>query len=278
MISVFDSVVRRDISALKAILLQLETERFSAIRSPKLSSSPSRSPPTKSPHQRIRSDINDFNQDGLTPLLLAFKLGDRNIIDALINSYKVNINAQDKESGYTLLHKCFYHGELKIAYKILCERRDVDLEIRDREGNTCLDVLDLTLTLKGHPTPIQNLLRQADARNQFRNEKESNQLNNNFSHHDTEESSSDISLQDNASETGSTSFLYETEEAVETDLSLVSKKCQHHGMFDFSFRSYVLEFLNSLLLDYFFSFLYFFLFLRLLRFFYLYCFWGEFLL
>ncbi|KAI8903295.1 regulator of chromosome condensation 1/beta-lactamase-inhibitor protein II, partial [Gorgonomyces haynaldii] len=54
-----------------------------------------------------------------------------------------NINAQDTESGYTAMHHCLYHGKLLNALELL--KLQPDLGIRDREGNTCLDVFYATI-------------------------------------------------------------------------------------------------------------------------------------
>ncbi|KAJ8330053.1 hypothetical protein QVD99_003207 [Batrachochytrium dendrobatidis] len=64
---------------------------------------------------------------------------------ALAESRKLNINLQDLESGYTVLHKCIYHGNLDIFLKILQLRPDANLGIKDKEGCTCLDLLNITM-------------------------------------------------------------------------------------------------------------------------------------
>ncbi|KAH9264495.1 hypothetical protein BASA83_012028 [Batrachochytrium salamandrivorans] len=69
----------------------------------------------------------------------------RTDILALIHSPKLNINLQDLESGYTVLHKCIYHGCLEMAVKILQFRPDADLTIKDKEGYTCLDLLNVSI-------------------------------------------------------------------------------------------------------------------------------------
>eukprot|EP00842_Homolaphlyctis_polyrhiza_P001685 jgi/Hompol1/2517/HPOL_000072-RA len=68
-------------------------------------------------------------------------------IEHLVTSPKTNINLQDLESGSTVLHKCLYNGHLTVALFILRSRPDVDLSIKDKEGLTCLDLLNMTMPL-----------------------------------------------------------------------------------------------------------------------------------
>ncbi|KAH6563049.1 hypothetical protein BASA62_008794 [Batrachochytrium salamandrivorans] len=87
----------------------------------------------------------------------------RTDILALIHSPKLNINLQDLESGYTVLHKCIYHGCLEIAVKILQFRPDADLTIKDKEGYTCLDLLNMTTKPPKHSIDkSQRLIRSGD--------------------------------------------------------------------------------------------------------------------
>ncbi|KAH6601905.1 hypothetical protein BASA61_001655 [Batrachochytrium salamandrivorans] len=87
----------------------------------------------------------------------------RTDILALIHSPKLNINLQDLESGYTVLHKCIYHGCLEMAVKILQFRPDADLTIKDKEGYTCLDLLNMTTKPPKHSIDkSQRLIRSGD--------------------------------------------------------------------------------------------------------------------
>ncbi|KAI8928109.1 hypothetical protein BC831DRAFT_449843 [Entophlyctis helioformis] len=64
-----------------------------------------------------------------------------------IRSPRLNINLQDLESGYTLLHKALYNGHLALALFMLRSRPDVDLTLKDKEGYTCLDLLNASMKL-----------------------------------------------------------------------------------------------------------------------------------
>jgi hypothetical protein len=89
-------------------------------------------------------DVNERDLDGCTPLLKAVSMGHREIVQALLICRKVDVNAVDWESGYTALHKALYNGDLDMALSIIKVRPDCDFTVRDKEGLTCLDLLNYT--------------------------------------------------------------------------------------------------------------------------------------
>ncbi|ORY44469.1 RCC1/BLIP-II protein [Rhizoclosmatium globosum] len=90
-----------------------------------------------------KSLLNEKDASG-TPCLLLIQ--DTAVMDAfLTNSSKdVDVNALD-ESGGTVLHRTLYDGSLQLALNVLQRRPDADLTVRDKDGNTCLDLLDLSI-------------------------------------------------------------------------------------------------------------------------------------
>ncbi|KAI9333590.1 hypothetical protein BDR26DRAFT_937417 [Obelidium mucronatum] len=50
---------------------------------------------------------------------------------------------QDDESRFSALHRALYDGSLRIALCILRACPDFDVSVRDAEGNTCFDLLDV---------------------------------------------------------------------------------------------------------------------------------------
>ncbi|KAJ3085711.1 hypothetical protein HK102_013898, partial [Quaeritorhiza haematococci] len=131
-------------------------------------------------HQNRRKqtvDPNEKNVSGFTPLHLAVASGNEELVSTLCKSPRVNVNLQDAESGYTALHKvcadgsyktslgggaswALFDGNLQIALTILRLRNDCDLSIRDREGNTCLDLLNTTLE---HPSHVPKSRENVDS-------------------------------------------------------------------------------------------------------------------
>lgn len=53
-----------------------------------------------------------------------------------------DVNMQDSESGYTSLHKSLYSGQLLVTLCLLKSGR-CNLAIRDKEGLTCFDLLNV---------------------------------------------------------------------------------------------------------------------------------------
>ncbi|RKO83866.1 regulator of chromosome condensation 1/beta-lactamase-inhibitor protein II [Blyttiomyces helicus] len=125
---------------------QTEAPLFAAIRDKDLNAIRSLlTPQNPDPNPRDRHKNN-------TPLLFAVQRAtaddaaddDEEIVAVLLACPRVNVNAQDRESGYTVLHKALYHGNLDLALLILRER-SCDLSIRDKEGNTPLDLVNSTI-------------------------------------------------------------------------------------------------------------------------------------
>ncbi|KAL2912252.1 hypothetical protein HK105_208243 [Polyrhizophydium stewartii] len=68
-------------------------------------------------------------------------------LSKLLAAQRLAVNTQDAESGYTAMHKCLYRGNLVAALHMLRARPDIDLSVRDKEGLTCLDLLNATMKL-----------------------------------------------------------------------------------------------------------------------------------
>ncbi|KAJ3025944.1 UNVERIFIED_CONTAM: hypothetical protein HDU68_006443 [Siphonaria sp. JEL0065] len=98
---------------------------------------------------------NDVNAFGLPLVHAAVRTRNENVVRALLDHHNkgshkqlkdldLNINAQEQESGYSPLHVALYNGLLKIALLILHHRPDVDVSLRDNDGNTFFDLLDVS--------------------------------------------------------------------------------------------------------------------------------------
>ncbi|KAI8920171.1 hypothetical protein DFJ77DRAFT_527493 [Powellomyces hirtus] len=147
----FTAVRHRDISKLRSLLLHAETN-YAGGGTPGHhapgagSGSLGKQNGFKLMKQPV-VDVNSRDHEGNTALHIAVSLGHQELVEALVQCSKVNVNAQDTESGYTPLHKAAFDGNLSLALAILRLRPDCDLSLRDREGNTCMDLLMSTIEL-----------------------------------------------------------------------------------------------------------------------------------
>jgi inhibitor of Bruton tyrosine kinase len=110
-----------------------------------------------------RSDLNSRDQSGLTLLHRASSSTRSNAISfalALIEHAMVDIYIQDRENGWTALHRALYFGNVTIA-RALLERDAMDsvgqgasnavtrinalIKIKDHEGNSAFDVYNATI-------------------------------------------------------------------------------------------------------------------------------------
>ncbi|KAI9244008.1 hypothetical protein BDA99DRAFT_472813 [Phascolomyces articulosus] len=94
-------------------------------------------------------NINKRSIRGRTALHCAATWNRTLIAKILIDCPLVNINIQDRENGWTALHRALYMGNLEIAL-LLLQRGDADLTIKDWEGIRPLELLSITL----HNFPI----------------------------------------------------------------------------------------------------------------------------
>lgn len=121
-----------------------------------------------------RADLNFRDGQGRTLLHLIATSKSENAIEfarVLLEQPLVDIYIQDFESGYTGLHRAFYHGNISVAIVIL--NRDISdalggshsslhhpgglIRIKDHEGNGPFDVLEQTLeSTRLHRTPTNN--------------------------------------------------------------------------------------------------------------------------
>jgi ankyrin repeat protein len=84
------------------------------------------------------------NGNGNTLLMLAVIKKQPAAVKILLDVQTIDVNVQDYESGYTALHKAMYNGQLCIAMLIWNTGR-CNILLRDKEGNTCLDLLNSTI-------------------------------------------------------------------------------------------------------------------------------------
>ncbi|KAG2222852.1 hypothetical protein INT45_000467, partial [Circinella minor] len=89
-------------------------------------------------------NINKRSIRGRTALHCAATWNRKHIAKILIDCPLVNINIQDRENGWTALHRALYMGNLEIAL-LLLQRGDADISIKDWEGLRPLELLSITL-------------------------------------------------------------------------------------------------------------------------------------
>ncbi|KAI9496700.1 hypothetical protein BDB00DRAFT_952741 [Zychaea mexicana] len=98
---------------------------------------------TKATGQR-QFNLNKRSIRGRTALHCAATWNRTEIAKILIACPLVNINIQDRENGWTALHRSLYLGNLEIALFLL-QRGDADLNIKDWEGIRPLELMSITL-------------------------------------------------------------------------------------------------------------------------------------
>ncbi|CAI9740066.1 inhibitor of Bruton tyrosine kinase-like [Octopus vulgaris] len=70
--------------------------------------------------------------DGNFPLHVAAGCGKLDVVQWLLDEKHVDVNAVDRESGWTALHKALFYGHLAVARLLI--QHEASLEIQDREG------------------------------------------------------------------------------------------------------------------------------------------------
>ncbi|KAJ3069923.1 hypothetical protein HDU98_007031 [Podochytrium sp. JEL0797] len=97
-------------------------------------------------HSQRSELLSATDASGIPLLLKAARSRNKSIIAAVLDNSPREwpVNTLDPESGGTVLHWALYEGLLEIALLLLNSRSDLDLLLRDNEGCTCFDLLDLT--------------------------------------------------------------------------------------------------------------------------------------
>lgn len=80
--------------------------------------------------------VNQPDEKGFTPLILATYLGETNTVELLID-HGADINAQDPNMGMTALMGVCFKGSEDLA-KLLVER-GADTSLKNKQGETALD-------------------------------------------------------------------------------------------------------------------------------------------
>ena len=87
--------------------------------------------------------------DGNQPFMMAISTSNMELIKLLLKFKRyIDINAKDLESGYTVMHKALLKGEIKLAISLLREFT-IDTKVRDHEGLTCLELLQVLIAYQG---------------------------------------------------------------------------------------------------------------------------------
>ncbi|KAG0178136.1 hypothetical protein DFQ29_003864 [Apophysomyces sp. BC1021] len=97
----------------------------------------------KSTGQKVYN-LNRRSIRGRTALHCAVAWNRVEIAQILIECTFVNVNAQDRESGWTALHSALYMGNIEIAL-MLTRRDDIDYTVKDWDGYRPLELLNATM-------------------------------------------------------------------------------------------------------------------------------------
>ena len=81
-------------------------------------------------------DLNKWDVDGFTPVMIAGQKGHHNVVQLLVNS-GARLDIQDK-NDHTFFHVCAEYGQHKIIKMVIQEKGDEALELlkmNDQYGN-----------------------------------------------------------------------------------------------------------------------------------------------
>ncbi|KAJ3096126.1 hypothetical protein HDU97_006205 [Phlyctochytrium planicorne] len=153
----FEALQKNDLQTAKSLLLALDSSQRL----------PQATPPSRHSDAPIKrhfklSDLNKRDVNGNTPIHLAVSIKDEELLTLLLKLPSVDVNVQDEESGYTILHKALYQGDIHLALLALRLRSDIDFQIRDREGHSCFDLLTTSLNGATLPDRAQPLTQEDD--------------------------------------------------------------------------------------------------------------------
>lgn len=95
--------------------------------------------PDKSPSLSMSPNALPFERNNFTPLMLAVVNGTIDEVKTLLNNQKTNPNIKSFDKGDTALHWAVRVQKPDVV-KVLCERNDIDLSIKNNNGRTPLEL------------------------------------------------------------------------------------------------------------------------------------------
>ncbi|MEQ2220100.1 Ankyrin repeat and SAM domain-containing protein 6 [Ilyodon furcidens] len=98
------------------------------------------------------AQVNSFNQDGASPLMMAAVSGQLEVVQLMVEK-KADVDKQDSVHGWTALMQATYHGNKDIVKYLLGQGADVNL--RAKNGYTAFD---LVMLLNDPDTELVRLL------------------------------------------------------------------------------------------------------------------------
>ena len=100
-------------------------------------------------------EINQIFADGSTPIIMAIKSGNENVVDVMLTNPVVDLAVRDKRSGLSPIHLAIILGLTKTARRMI-DRPKTDLEVMDDRGMTPIMLAAMT----GNDEIFQNLLER----------------------------------------------------------------------------------------------------------------------
>jgi len=86
-----------------------------------------------------RVDIYKTEEDGCTPFSIACCRGHIEIVKLLLNDERIDVNKANKY-GWTPFHLACRYGEIETVKLLLACRREIDINKKDGDGKTALDI------------------------------------------------------------------------------------------------------------------------------------------
>ncbi|CAI8005187.1 Putative ankyrin repeat protein MM_0045, partial [Geodia barretti] len=93
---------------------------------------------------RAGSDLNLQNQEGLTPLMIAVRSGRTDITNILLEGEHVNLDIQEKSTGWSALHFSAERGDSATTEALL--KAGANPHVKDKNGLTALEIAQVKVT------------------------------------------------------------------------------------------------------------------------------------
>jgi len=87
----------------------------------------------------LRVKINEVDEEGMTPFHIACIIGYIEIVKLLFNNERVDLNKASLKNQTPIYTACFF-GHIEIVKYILSSGREVNLNVKDSDGNTAIDI------------------------------------------------------------------------------------------------------------------------------------------
>ncbi|XP_074647622.1 inhibitor of Bruton tyrosine kinase-like [Tubulanus polymorphus] len=90
--------------------------------------------------QRCPNSLSLTNAHGMSVVLMAASCGKVELLEWLLEHGKVDVKQKDQESGWTVLHRALFYGQIDVA-RLFISQPGINLQNLDRDGLIAFDIL-----------------------------------------------------------------------------------------------------------------------------------------